>query len=316
MASPYPLPADDAVVAPAARPGAGPPEPGSGQPGVVTLEEAEALRRLLGRAASGAYQVIQAGDGGACHPAGLAPRLRLLDALAGIIGTNTGRPVVRVGTLTGRPSGVAVWTSREVLVPGHELPFLRRTPAGRTLLTSTHLPCLGAHGGRPDGALVRMLADTVNPLACEVGPGTSPGGLLRLCDVLDPGREPGRLTLVSRMGASRVAAELPPLVTAVREAGHPAAWLCDPMGGNTVTARAGHRTRLVPMVIEEVVAFGQAVAEAGGVAAGLRLETTPDSVTECAWGALDVDRAAGRAVSPCGPRLNPQQAFTVAGAWG
>ncbi|WP_242625794.1 3-deoxy-7-phosphoheptulonate synthase [Streptomyces sp. BK022] len=289
----------------------------SGQPGVVTREEAEALRRLLARAASGEYQVIQAGDGGACHPAALTPRLRLLDALAGIIGTNTGRPVVRIGTLAGRPSGVPVWTSREALAPDHERPFLRRTPAGRTLLTSTHLPCLGTRtGSRPDGALVSMLADAVNPLACEVGPGTSPGGLLRLCDALDPGREPGRLTLVSRMGASRVAAELPPLVTAVREAGHPAAWMCDPMGGNTITARAGHRTRLVPMLIEEVVAFGQAVAEAGGVAAGLRLETTPDSVTECAWGALGVDRAAGRSVSPCGPRLNPQQAFAVAGAWG
>ncbi|MFG3125140.1 3-deoxy-7-phosphoheptulonate synthase [Streptomyces sp. NPDC048201] len=316
MASPYPLPAEDAVAAHAALPGARPPAPVSGRPGVVTWEEAETLRRLLARAASGEYQVIQAGDGGACHPAALTPRLRLLDALAGIIGTNTGRPVVRIGSLAGRPDGVPVWTSRAALALDHELPFLRRTPTGRTLLTSTHLPCLDARTSRPDGALVRMLADAVNPLACEVGPGTAPGGLLRLCDVLDPGREPGRLTLVSRMGASPVASELPPLVTAVRKAGHPAAWLCDPMGGNTITTRAGHRTRLVPMLIEEVVAFGQAVAEAGGVAAGLRLETTPDSVTECAWGALDVDRAAGPSVSPCGPRLNPQQAFTVAGAWG
>ncbi|MFD8295678.1 3-deoxy-7-phosphoheptulonate synthase [Streptomyces bauhiniae] len=304
MSSPYPLPADDAVAAPVARPGA------------VTWEKTETLRRLLARAASGEYQVIQAGDGAACRPDALAARLRLLDALAGIIGTNTGRPVVRIGSLTGRPSGVPVWTSREALALDHELPFLRRTPTGRSLLTSAHLPWLGARVGRPDGALARLLAGAANPLACEVGPGTTPGGLLRLCDVLDPGREPGRLTLVSRMGASRVATELPPLVATVREAGHPAAWLCDPMGGNTITVRTGHRTRLVPMLIEEVVAFGQAVVEAGGVAAGLRLETTPDSVTECAWGALDMDRVAEHSASPCGPRLNPQQAFTVAGAWG
>jgi 3-deoxy-7-phosphoheptulonate synthase len=161
-----------------------------------------------------------------------------------------------------------------------------------------------------------MLARTANPLACDVGPDTTPGDLLRLCAVLDPDREPGRLTLVSRMGASRVASELPRLVTAVREAGHPAAWLCDPMRGNTLIARSGHRTRLVPMLIEEVVAFQQAVAEAGGVAAGLRLETTPDPVTECAWGAGDVDRVAERYTSLCGPRLNPPPAFTGRGAGG
>ncbi|MFJ5999586.1 3-deoxy-7-phosphoheptulonate synthase [Streptomyces sp. NPDC092370] len=207
-----------------------------------------------------------------------------------------------------------VWTSHEALVLDYELPFLRRMPTGRTLLASTHLPWLGAHTCRPDGAHVRLLAGIANPVACEVGPGTAPGDLLRLCAVLDPDREPGRLTLVSRMGASRVASELPRLVTAVREAGHPVAWLCDPMHGNTLTASSGRRTRLVSMLIEETVAFRQAVTESGAVAAGLLLETTPDPVTECAWTAVDVD-AAECSTALCGPRLNPQQACTVAGAW-
>ncbi|WP_079102749.1 3-deoxy-7-phosphoheptulonate synthase [Streptomyces sp. TP-A0356] len=404
MSSPYPPPGDGTAPAQAAEPGAWPPAPAPGQPewsdpvraaavraeltrlpGLVTWEETEALRLLLARAAAGEYQVIQAGDRAEdpaeCDPAAVAPKARLLDALAGIMEVNTGRPVVRIGSLAGqfalphdsptervegvelpvyrghlvnrpepdadarraraehmlgcrtaarratvflreradgrgRPSGAPVWTSHEALVLDYELPFLRRTPTGRTLLTSTHLPWLGERTRRPDGAHARTLALTANPLACEVGPGTAPGELLRLCSVLDPGREPGRLTLVSRMGAARVASELPRLVTAVREAGYPAAWLCDPMGGNTLTARSGHRTRLVSVLIEEVVAFQRVVAEADGVAAGLRLETTPDSVTECAWGVVDVDRVAERYTSLCGPRLNPQQAFTVTGAWG
>ncbi|MEU6163133.1 3-deoxy-7-phosphoheptulonate synthase [Streptomyces tanashiensis] len=290
-------------------------------PSPVTREETGELRRLLARAAAGEYQVIQAGGDGTEAPAAVARRTGLLDALARIMRANTGRPVVRIDGAAvpesrERPTGAAVWTSHEALVLDHEPPLLRDTPTARPLLASTHLPWLGEPAVRPDGPTARLLARIANPLACEVGPRTTATALLRLCRVLDPDREPGRLTLVSRMGVSHVGSALPRLVTAVRRAGYPAAWLCDPMGGNTFTARSGHRTQLVSMVIEEVVAFQRAVAEAGGVAAGLRLETTPDAVTECAWGFADVDRVTERAASPYGPRLNPAQAFTVAGAWG
>ncbi|MFE5981360.1 3-deoxy-7-phosphoheptulonate synthase [Streptomyces wedmorensis] len=296
-----------------------------GSPGPVTREETEVLRVLLARAAAGECQVLQAGDRveGPRHagdPAAVARETGLLDALAGIMRVNSGRPVVRIGREGAndgpRPAGEPMWTSRHVLSSDDDLPFLRGTPTGRILLTSAHLPWLGERALRLDGPHARMLARVANPLACEVGPDTAPDELVRLCRLLDPDRTPGRLTLVSRMGVSRVASELPRLVTAVRRAGHPSAWLCDPMGGNTFTARSGHRSSLVSMVIEEVVAFQRAVVEAGGVAAGLRLLTTPDSVTECAWGFVDVDRVAGRSASPGDPRLNAQQAFTVVGAWG
>ncbi|MEX0172622.1 3-deoxy-7-phosphoheptulonate synthase [Streptomyces sp. LMG1-1-1.1] len=294
-------------------------------PDRVTREGTEVLRRLLASAAAGEYQVLQAGGPVektriGDDPGAVARETGLLDALAGIMRVNGGGPVLRIGRERANrgplPDGDRVWTSHEVLVPDDELPFLRRTPTGRPLLTSTHLPWLGAHALRPDGVRARLLARVANPIACEVGPDTTPDALVRLCRVLDPGRTPGRLTLVSRMGVSRVASELPRLVSAVRRAGHPSAWLCDPMGGNTFTALSGHRSQLVSMVIEEVVAFQRAVVEAGGVAAGLRLLTTPDPVTECAWGFGDVDRVAERATSPCDPRLNAQQAFTVVGAWG
>ncbi|MFB6838111.1 3-deoxy-7-phosphoheptulonate synthase [Streptomyces sp. NPDC056361] len=294
-------------------------------PDPVTREEIETLRLLLARAAAGEYQVLQAGDPVAGTRLGgdrsaVAREAGLLDALAGIMRVNSGRPVLRIARERAnhglRPSGDPLWTSREVLAPDDELPFLRRTPTGRPLLASTHLPWLGEHALRPDGARAGLLARVANPIACEVGPHTTPDELVRLCRVLDPDRTPGRLTLVSRMGVNRAASELPRLVAAVRRAGHPSAWLCDPMGGNTFTALSGHRSQLVSMVIEEVVAFQRAVVEAGGVAAGLRLPTTPDSVTECAWGFGDADRVAERATPPRDPRLNAQQAFTVVGAWG
>lgn len=105
------------------------------------------------------------------------------------------------------------------------------------------------------------------------------------------------------------------LVAAVRDAGHPVSWLCDPMHGNTIRTDSGLKTRSVHTVIEEIVAFQQAVAGAGGIAAGLHLETTPDDVTECVWNqALQAD-VGRRYTTLCDPRLNPRQAVAVAGAW-
>ncbi|MGY3335056.1 3-deoxy-7-phosphoheptulonate synthase [Streptomyces filamentosus] len=220
------------------------------------------------------------------------------------------------------PTGAPVWTSHEALVLDYELPLLRRTAAGHILLASTHLPWIGERTRRPDGPHVRMLAQVTNPVACKVGPTTRPEELLALCARLDPGREPGRLTLISRMGAGAVRTALPPLVAAVRDAGHRVAWLCDPMHGNTVKAPSGRKVRSVRTLVDEVRAFLEVVAEAGGTPAGLHLETTPYDVAECVWGdpaELDAEAprtAGGHApASHCDPRLSPAQAVEVARAW-
>jgi 3-deoxy-7-phosphoheptulonate synthase len=213
------------------------------------------------------------------------------------------------------PTGAPVWTSHEALILDYERPLLRRTAGGQGYLSSTHLPWIGERTRDPEGSHVRLLARVANPVACKVGPTMRPAQLVDLCSTLDPGREPGRLTLIARMGVDQVAARLPALVAAVREAGHPVSWLCDPMHGNTIKTPAGLKTRSVQTIIEEVVAFQQAVASAGGTAAGLHLETTPDDVTECVWNQAQPADVGRHYTTLCDPRLNPRQAITVAGAW-
>ncbi|MER7311270.1 3-deoxy-7-phosphoheptulonate synthase [Streptomyces halstedii] len=208
-----------------------------------------------------------------------------------------------------------VWTSHEALVLDYELPLTRRDHAGRLLLTSTHWPWIGERTRQADGAHVRLLAAVDNPVACKVGPSAAVDDLLRLCGLLDPGRTPGRLTLIARMGAEAVTARLPALVSAVRAAGHPVSWLSDPMHGNTVSAPGGLKTRRVDTIVAEVVRFQEAVSAAGGVAGGLHLETTPHAVTECVADASGQDRLDGAYTTLCDPRLNPWQAHTVVSAW-
>lgn len=211
----------------------------------------------------------------------------------------------------------AVWTSHEALLLDYELPLLRRSDDGRLLLASTHWPWIGERTRDPAGAHVRLLADVANPVACKVGPGCTPAELLELCAALDPGREPGRLTLVARFGAGRPTDRLAGLVSAVREAGHPVIWLCDPLHGNTVTAPGGLKTRLLTAVLQEVGEFLTAVRRGGGVAGGLHLEATPDPVAECVADAAALGDAgrSGPYTTLCDPRLNPAQALTVAAAW-
>ncbi|MEV0536955.1 3-deoxy-7-phosphoheptulonate synthase [Kitasatospora sp. NPDC050463] len=208
-----------------------------------------------------------------------------------------------------------VWTSHEALLLDYEIPMLRQDDLGRLFLGSAHWPWIGERTRQVEGAHVALLAEVFNPVSCKVGPSMSPADLLALCARLDPNREPGRLTLVARMGADAVADRLPPLVEAVKAAGHPVIWLGDPMHGNTVSAPGGHKTRMVETVAREVRGFVQAVTAAGGVAGGLHLETTPDDVTECASDHAALDHVGDTYTSLCDPRLNPRQALTVVSAW-
>ncbi|MHC0433261.1 3-deoxy-7-phosphoheptulonate synthase [Streptomyces sp. O3] len=208
-----------------------------------------------------------------------------------------------------------VWTSHEALLLDYEVPMVREQETGELLLASTHFPWIGERTRQVDGAHVALLAKVVNPVACKIGPKTTTDELRALCERLDPRREPGRLTLIARMGADAVAERLPALVAAVRAAGHPVSWLTDPMHGNTFSSPAGHKTRLVPAVEREVRAFKFAVESAGGVAGGLHLETTPDDVTECVRTEAHLDRVGVRYTSHCDPRLTPAQALSVVTAW-
>ena len=213
------------------------------------------------------------------------------------------------------PIDPPVWTSHEALLLDYELPLLRRDGPGGLVLTSTHWPWIGERTRQVDGPHVGLLAGVTNPVACKVGPATTKDELLALCARLDPERDPGRLTLIARMGADQTADRLPPLVETVRAAGHPVIWLCDPMHANTVTTPDGFKTRFVATLAREVHAFVRAVERAGGVAGGLHLETTPDDVTECVADETDIRQVGDRYTTCCDPRLTVRQAVSVISAW-
>ncbi|MPY57503.1 3-deoxy-7-phosphoheptulonate synthase [Streptomyces spongiae] len=248
-----------------------------------------------------------------------APELRRPDPNRMLTGYQASRTVMRLlgwnGGTDAPRAGAPLWTSHEMLLLDYELPLVRRQSDGRRLLTSTHWPWIGERTRQADGPHVALLASVANPVACKVGPGITTDELLALCERLDPEREPGRLTLIARMGAQNVGEKLPPLVATVRAAGHPVVWLSDPVHGNTVSGPDGLKTRLVRTVVREVREFQNAVAQAGGVAGGLHLETTPDEVTECVDDEQHLREFKEKYTTLCDPRLNPQQALAVAASW-
>lgn len=204
-----------------------------------------------------------------------------------------------------------LWTSHEALVLDYETASIREQD-GSWYLTSAHLPWIGERTRAVEGAHVALLAAVANPVACKLGPTVEPAELVELCARLDPDRQPGRLTLIVRMGAREVAARLPGLVRVVARAGHPVIWMCDPMHGNTVKA-GGVKTRHLADICAEIAGFVGAVRSAGGRPGGLHLEWTPEMVTECVGGAsgVRVTHLGDNYASACDPRLNHSQALEV-----
>jgi 3-deoxy-7-phosphoheptulonate synthase len=248
------------------------------------------------------------------------PQLRQPDParlLTGYRAARAGTEFLRgLGGGWGLPTAAPVWTSHEALVLDYELPLLRRDQRG-LLLSSTHWPWIGDRTRQLDGAHVQLLARIQNPVACKVGPTTTPAELTQLCSVLDPARTPGRLTLISRMGAERIAEQLPPLMAAVRDAGHPVIWLSDPMHGNTQRGPMGRKTRLLTSIRREVELFQEVAAAERVVARGLHLEATPENVGECVADESRLDDLLDPlSYAPlCDPRLNVDQAVAVVSAW-
>lgn len=212
--------------------------------------------------------------------------------------------------------GVRIWTSHEALVLDYELPQLRRLSDGRLILTSTHWPWVGDRTRVINGAHLALLGAIANPVACKLGPSTSEAELLAVCERLDPHRIPGRLALVSRLGAGICVRRLPRLVSAVRREGHPVIWLCDPMHGNTIISASGLKTRALTAVRREVAEFRTAIREAGAFAGGLHLEVTAEPARECVANDAEITELDGSAYRTlCDPRLNAIQAEAVISTW-
>jgi len=210
---------------------------------------------------------------------------------------------------------VDLYTSHDALILGYEEALTRRDSlTGDWYDCSAHLLWIGERTRQPDGAHVEFLRGVHNPVAVKLGATTTPEEALELCARLNPDGVPGRLCLVTRMGAAKVEATLPPLIAAVRDAGHPVVWVCDPMHGNTFASPSGRKTRHFDDVLAEIRGFFAVHRAEGTWPGGIHLELTGDDVTECLGGAEEVldTHLDERYMTACDPRLNARQSLDLA----
>jgi len=210
---------------------------------------------------------------------------------------------------------VDVYTSHEGLLLGWEEALTRQDSlTGDWYDCSAHMIWVGERTRQLDGAHIEFLRGVGNPLGCKLGPTVEPDEVLALCEALNPERVPGRLTLISRMGADAVEDRLRPLLRAVGAAGHPVAWACDPMHGNTFTSAGGRKTRHFEDICAEIAGFVRAHRAESTWPGGVHIELTGENVTECLGGAeevMDADLDA-RYETVCDPRLNGRQSIDLA----
>ncbi|AZS43474.1 class II 3-deoxy-7-phosphoheptulonate synthase [Microbacterium oleivorans] len=211
--------------------------------------------------------------------------------------------------------GVEFYTGHEGLLMDYEHPMTRiDSRTGTPYNTSAHFLWVGERTRELDGAHVDYFSKIRNPIGVKLGPTTTPETALELIDKLDPEREPGRLTFITRMGAGKIRDALPPLLQAVKDSGATPLWVTDPMHGNGITTPTGYKTRRFDDVVDEVRGFFEAHRSVGTFPGGIHVELTGDDVTECLGGSEMIDEAtlATRYESLCDPRLNHMQSLELA----
>ena len=233
--------------------------------------------------------------------AGIGDAVRFMETLSGAEVHNLNR--------------VDFYTSHEALLLPYEAAHTRQVPRQPGWFNlGTHLPWIGMRTAALDGAHVEYFRGIRNPVAVKVGPAMGVDHVLRLVDILNPDDDPGRLTLVHRMGAGEVARALPPLLDAIRRDGRRVLWVCDPMHGNTESTASGYKTRRFSNIRSELEQSFDLHAAAGTRLGGVHLELTGEDVTECLGGARELtEQDLGRAYrSTVDPRLNYEQALETA----
>jgi 3-deoxy-7-phosphoheptulonate synthase len=212
---------------------------------------------------------------------------------------------------------VDIYASHEALVLDYERAMLRMDTRGETPRLydlSAHYVWIGERTRQLDGAHIAFARLLANPIGLKIGPTTTPEQAVRYVETLDPDGQPGRLTMVARMGAGNVREVLPPIVEAVTRAGHQVVWQCDPMHGNTVESTTGYKTRHFDDVVDEVQGFFEVHRELGTYPGGIHIELTGEDVTECLGGGQKISDTDlhGRYDTACDPRLNTQQSLELA----
>lgn len=207
------------------------------------------------------------------------------------------------------------YTSHEALLLPYEQALTRQDSlTGDWYDTSAHMVWIGDRTRFSGSAHIEFCRGIGNPLGMKCGPSLETDDLLRLLDTLNPAREPGRITLISRFGHDKVEAGLPRLVRAVTREGHPVVWSCDPMHGNVVKSDSGYKTRPFDRILSEVKGFFAVHRAEGTHAGGIHVEMTGQDVTECVGGAVAITDAAlgDRYHTHCDPRLNAAQSLELA----
>ena len=210
---------------------------------------------------------------------------------------------------------VEFYSSHEGLLMDYERPMTRiDSRTGNPYNTSAHFVWIGERTRDLDGAHIDFFSRIKNPIGIKLGPKTTKDDVLKLIDILDPEREPGRLTFITRMGSGVIREALPPLLEAVADSDAQPVWVTDPMHGNGITTPNGYKTRRFDDVVDEVKGFFESHRSVGTFPGGIHVELTGDDVTECLGGAemIDEETLASRYESLCDPRLNHKQSLELA----
>lgn len=207
------------------------------------------------------------------------------------------------------------YTSHEALLLNYEEAFTREdSTTGDWYDVSSHMLWIGDRTRQVDGAHVEFLRGVNNPLAFKAGPTMDPDDLIKLCDILNPENEAGRINVIVRMGANKVADGMPALIRAVEREGKKVLWSCDPMHGNIMKSGNGYKTRKVDDILTEMKQFFQVHKAEGTYAGGVHLEMTGKNVTECLGGTFQIteEDLNSRYHTHCDPRLNADQSLELA----
>jgi len=207
-----------------------------------------------------------------------------------------------------------LYTSHEALLLNYEEALTRADSiSGKNYATSAHMLWIGDRTRQVDHAHVEFLRGVENPVGIKAGPTTSSEDLLKLIDAINPDNEAGKLNVIVRMGADKLADHLPALIRAVEKEGKKVLWSSDPMHGNTIKASNNYKTREFDSVLREVTNFMQIHKAEGTVAGGVHLEMTGKDVTECVGGAQQIteENLSSRYHTHCDPRLNASQALEL-----
>ncbi|KAJ1296828.1 hypothetical protein BS78_01G332500 [Paspalum vaginatum] len=206
------------------------------------------------------------------------------------------------------------WTSHECLLLPYEQALTRQdSTSGLFYDCSAHMLWVGERTRQLDGAHVEFLRGIANPLGIKVSDKMNPTELVKLIEILNPSNKPGRITIITRMGAENMRVKLPHLIRAVRQAGQIVTWITDPMHGNTIKAPCGLKTRPFDSILAEVRAFFDVHEQEGSHPGGVHLEMTGQNVTECIGGsrAVTFDDLSDRYHTHCDPRLNASQSLEL-----